>query len=182
MIKARYALIEEILKNSESLFWEDAVNEWDIVGFDVDDDCSSKCVCGKEDIKYLFTIKNRENGNVLDPIGSKCIKKFGREDLSDEVDVCEQMSKLLDCVKDRKFVEFNSKLFSRKLLKYLYDNGCFYANEYNRYNPENDYKFLLEMFNMRSEPTPRQNNKITALIMSSIKPFCRTKLQEMKQK
>lgn len=176
----KYHLIDVICKNSESNSWEDAVKEWDIVGFDVDEDCSSKCVCGKEDIKYLFKIQNHLNNVILDPIGSKCIKKFCRKDLSDEVDVCEQIAKLLDKVSNNQFVEFTSDLFSRKLLKYLYENGCFQASSYNRYDPYNDYKFLLEMFNQRKEPTDRQRNKITALIMSSIKPFCREVLNRMK--
>jgi len=29
----------------------------------------SSCICGKENIKYLFTIKNNINGNSVYPIG-----------------------------------------------------------------------------------------------------------------
>ena len=173
----KYNLPTIVIGHSESEDWDSAVKEWDIVDFDVDYDCSSQCVCGKESIKYLFTIKNRLNGLILDPIGSKCIKKFGREDLSDEVDVCEQMAKLLEHVSNHKFIKFDSELFSRKLLKYLYENDCFPATSFNRKDPYNDYKFLLEMFNKRTPPTEKQQRKITALVMSAIIPFCRRHLQ-----
>lgn len=172
----KYNLTNAVINHSESDSWDSAVREWDIVDFDVDDECSSQCVCGKESIKYLFTIRNRFNGHILDPIGSKCIKKFGRDDLSDQVDVCEQMAKLLEAVNDHKFIKFNSDLFSRKLLRYLYDNDCFPSTDYNHNEPYNDYKFLLDMFNKRTEPTQNQQRKITALVMSAIIPFCREKL------
>lgn len=171
-----YHLQDVIIENSEASTFSTAVQEWAITGFSVDDNCSSRCVCGKENIKYLFEITNMYNHVMLDPIGSKCIKKFGREDLSDEVDVCEQMAKLLDHVKTHKFIKFDSNLFSRKLLKYLYENDAFPKTQYNMNNPYRDYSFLLDMFNKKSEPSAKQQNKITALIMSAIIPFCKNKL------
>ena len=49
-----------------------------------------------------FTIENQLNGRVLYAIGSSCIKKFERDDLKHEVDVKEQLFKLLHAVeKDR---------------------------------------------------------------------------------
>ena len=40
--------------------------------------CSSSCPCGKLDIRYLYYIKNRINGNITF-VGSECINKFSRE-------------------------------------------------------------------------------------------------------
>lgn len=171
-----YSLKDTVINYSEGSTWESAVKEWNIIGFEVDDSCSSKCVCGKESIKYLFTIGNMLNHTSLHPIGSRCIKKFGRNDLNDEVDVCEQMAKLLEAVNTNQFIAFNSDLFSRKLLSYLHDNGCFPPTQFNNNDPSRDYKFLLDMFNKRSEPSIRQKKKISALVMNAIIPFCKSKL------
>ena len=34
----------------------------------------------KREYKYLYTIKNMYNGNILYPVGSSCITKFDRKD------------------------------------------------------------------------------------------------------
>lgn len=174
---ARYKLIEAIVEHSESDNWESAVQEWSMTGCKVDSSCSSQCVCGQENIKYLFRITNNLNGANLFPIGSRCINKFGRRDLDEQVNVYEQMCRLLEAVKDGKFIEFNSDLFSKKLIKYLYDHNAFKPSSYNMNDPYNDYKFMLDMFNKRSEPTVHQRNKVTAIIMSSIIPYCRSKIK-----
>ena len=77
-------LIEKVVKLSVSNKWEDAVLEWEILKCEEDEESSSTCVCGKDNIKYLFTIVNIKNGNELFPIGSTCIKRFGRQDLEEE--------------------------------------------------------------------------------------------------
>ena len=177
-ISARYKLIEVITENSESKQWESAVQEWDMVGCEIDPFCSSKCVCGQENIKYLFHIENDLNGNHLFPIGSRCIKKFGRKDLDELVNVHEQMCKLLEAVKNNQFIEFSSKLFSKKLLLFLYENDAFPATTYNMGNPERDYQFLLDMFSKRNDPTTLQKKKINALIIQAIIPFCKQRISE----
>ena len=58
--------------------------EWDITDWDEDYYLETSCLCGKENLRYLFTITNRENGNRLEPIGSQCIKKFERKDLNEK--------------------------------------------------------------------------------------------------
>ena len=37
----------------------------------------------KREYKYLYTIKNMYNGNILYPVGSSCITKFDRKDFRD---------------------------------------------------------------------------------------------------
>lgn len=175
----RKQLQDAILLNSESDITEHAVTEWMITGFKVDDSCSSECVCGKENIKYLFRITNSLNMKCLKPIGSRCIKQFGRSDLSDEVDAYEQMSKLVDAVKSRKFISLTDGLFTRKLLKHLYENGCFVETLYNGYDSYRDYKFMLDMFNKKSSITYKQQSKISAIIMNSIIPYCKHQLEIM---
>lgn len=173
---ARYKLIEVITDNSEANTWEDAVQEWSMTGCRIDSTCSSSCVCGQENIKYLFRITNELNGNRLFPIGSRCIKKFGRRDLDELVNVHEQMCKLLEAVKEHKFIEFTSDLFSKKLITYLYEEGAFPPTAYNINDPTRDYNFLMDMFKQRKEPTDLQKRKIRALIMNAIIPYCRSQI------
>ena len=168
-------LIKDVMDNSESECWDDAVKEWEIVDVEEDECLEESCICGKEHLRYLFTIKNQLNGNRLYPIGSSCIKKFERDDLKLEVDCKEQLFKLLHAVEDNQYLKLSSEFFSRKLLRYLFEVGAFKANQHNNYTPENDYKFMLEMFNKRTR-TDKQNDKATAIILGSIKPFLQIEL------
>ena len=129
-------LIKDVMDNSESEYWEDAVTEWEIVDVEEDERLEESCICGKEHLRYLFTIKNQLNGNELYPIGSSCIKKFERDDLKHLVDVREQLFKLLHAVEDNQYLQLSSDFFSRKLLRYLLDIGAFEPNQWNNYNPE----------------------------------------------
>lgn len=62
-------LIKRVLEASTTDNWEIAVREWDIVDCEEDEEHASACVCGKENLRYLFTIRNRETGRSLYPIG-----------------------------------------------------------------------------------------------------------------
>ena len=174
-----YNLMHIVIQNSESQQWQESVEEWDIVGYEEDNSCESSCICGKEHIKYLFQIRNRFNGNTLYPIGSTCIKKFGRYDLSEEVDIVEGMFKLLHAVRDNKFIELSSEFFSRKLITSLYQD-CAFDTEYNDYDGTADYKFFLKMFNKRDKDSisSKQWAKIRAIIAYSIKPFLEEQLAD----
>jgi diphthamide synthase subunit DPH2 len=160
--------------------WESAVLEWEVFDCEEDEDLQAACICGKEELRYLFTIRNILNGNLLYPIGSSCIKKFERDDLDDDVAIKEQLFKLLHAIENNEFITLSSDLFSRKLLGYLYDEDVFQANSYNRFNPEVDYEFLLKMFNKRHKDSisTMQQRKISAIIMSSIRPYLRSVLQD----
>ena len=77
-------LFNEVMQNSTAKNWDKAVGEWVILDCIEDPYCSSQCICGKENIKYLFTIENFTNGKRLFPIGSSCIRKFEKENLMEE--------------------------------------------------------------------------------------------------
>lgn len=164
-------LIKTVIEKSVSKSWNNAVLEWEIDDVIEDEDNESSCICGKENIRYLFTIKNINNQNTLFPIGSSCIKKFEREDLNELTLVNEKLFKLFHAVKANAFISLNSEYFSRKILKYLFDQGAFTPNNYNNFNAENDFNFMLKMFNMRSEPSEKQLKKIRGIIVSSLKPY-----------
>lgn len=172
-------LIMTVIADSESDVWQDAVTEWEIYDCEEDESCSEECICGKENIRYLYSIRNVINGNTLFPIGSSCIKKFNRTDLKEEASVREEMFRLLHAVDENKYLSLSSDLFSRRLLKYLYDQGAF-DTEYNHYDGVNDYEFMLKMFNKRdkSSITIKQDKKIKAVLLNSVKPFLLETLAE----
>lgn len=163
-------LIQRVIDNSEAPNWENAVLEWEVIDCEEDGSLETSCVCGKEQLRYLFTIRNTLNGRLLYPIGSSCIKKFGRLDFDEEVTVKEQLFKLLHAIENNAFLTLSSDYFSRKLLHFLYNLGAFRANEYNNFVPYNDYQFMLDMFNKRSR-TALQDKKATAIILNAIRPF-----------
>ena len=118
-------LIKRVLEASTTDNWEIAVREWDIVDCEEDEEHASECVCGKENLRYLFTIRNRETGRSLYPIGSSCIEKFERDDLDYEVDVQMDMYRLAHAMERGERIELTSKYFSKKLLYALYEEGAF---------------------------------------------------------
>lgn len=171
-------LIETVIDSSVSNTWDSAVLEWEIDDVIEDEENDSSCVCGKENIRYLFTIRNIENGSTLFPIGSSCIKKFNRDDLNEITSINETLFKLFHAVKANEFISLNGDFFSRNLLKYLLEEGAFEPNQYNKFNGENDYLFMLDMFNKKKEPSVKQKSKIRAIIVASLKPFLEKQLND----
>lgn len=170
-------LIQAVLTLSEANDWKSAVAEWYLDDVEEDENLEESCVCGKEHLRYFFTIRNVLNNNTLYPIGSSCIKKFNRADLNEEVSAKEQLFKLLHAIENNSFLTLSTEFFSRKLLLYLYELGAFEATQYNDFEPHNDYKFLLDMFNKRNR-TDKQNKKATAIILSLIRPFLQEVLKD----
>ena len=170
-------LFKEVIDASESKEWAKAVQEWEVYDCDEDETCSTNCICGKEGLRYLFTIYNEINGNKLFPIGSSCIKKFGVSELYENASLWEKEFELYHAIEKNKFITLKDGLFSRKLLYKLYQDGAFKPTPFNGNNPYNDYKFMLDMFNKR-EPTDKQMKRCTAIILNSIKPYIKQKLKK----
>lgn len=172
-------LIKVVIESSETNTWEEAVLEWEIYDCTEDKSATSQCVCKHEGLRYLYKIRNTRNGKTLFPIGSTCIKKFERNDLNEEVSIMEQLFALLHAVERYERIELTSEYFSKKLLQYLYEKEVFKGNVYNDFDGYNDYDFLLKMFNKRDKDdiTEKQQRKVTAIIMNSILPYLKEKLQ-----
>ena len=172
-------LINRVIENSVSNNWDDAVQEWDILDCIEDNSREESCICGKENLYYLFTIQNRYNGKTLFPIGSSCIHKFEREDLSEQADIEEKMFRLYHAIENGTYITLSSEFFSRKVLRHFYEVGAF-NNNYNGYDGQSDYEFMLKMFNIRNKQdiTSRQHSKIRAIIVASIRPYLKNKLQD----
>ena len=175
----RENLIKTVIDNSRGHTWEEAVCEWEITDCVEDDSRSKSCICGKEELRYLYEIHNVVTDRYLYPIGSSCIRKFEREDLQEKTSVAEGMFKLLHAVEKNAYLELSSELFSRKLLRALYERGAFEENRYNDYDASVDYEFMLKIFNTRdkSRITPLQDKKVKAILLNSIKPFLQKELQ-----
>jgi len=178
MTKYLDTLIKDVLEHSESKVWSNAVNEWEVVDVREDRNLSSMCICGKEGLRYLFRIRNSINNNTLFPIGSRCIKKFERNDLNMLVDVKEKLFVLFHALQSAEYITLDSTYFSRNLIEYLYDEGVFAPTRYNKYDGINDYEFLLDMFNQRKEPNSNQQGKINGIIAYSIIPYLQKELSE----
>lgn len=166
-------LIKQVIDKSFCKNWKEAVLEWEIIDCFEDESLQSSCICGKENIKYLFTIKNTINKNLLYPIGSSCIKKFERNELNDIITIKEGMFELFHAIQNNIYITLSTDFFSRKLLEYLYTQGVFQGNTFNNFCGKNDYEFLLKMFNKRNKNsiTEAQKKKIKAIIVNSIRPY-----------
>lgn len=172
-------LVCKVIESSKANTWDAAVLEWEITDCIEDPSCTSTCICGKENLKYRYTITNTKTYKHLIPIGSSCIHKFERKDLDEKTSLTEQTFRLLHAVEQNKYLTFSSDLFSRKLLLWLYNEKAF-STAYNGYNGIKDYEFMLKMFNKRdkSSITPAQDKRIKAILLNSIKPFLQRKLSD----
>lgn len=161
-------LQQKVLACSNSKNWEDATLEWDIIDFSEDASMAASCKCGQRNIKYLYTISNKKTGNILKPIGSKCIERFDRDDLKEEISIYERLFKLLKAREDGEFIELKSdkKYFSKKLIDYLHEQNVFTINEQYNY-----YKVLRKFFTQRKELTDKQKNFARRIIMTDIVPY-----------
>ena len=168
------ALTQTVIDFSNSKNWNTAVNEWDIINCEEDLHHQSMCICGKENLRYLYTIQNRFNDNILFPIGSSCIRRFNRQDLNEFTSIHESLFKLLHALQNGQRIELNSQFFSRKLLRFLYENNAFKPSVYNNGQPDVDYQFMLNMFNQHTSLSPNQQKKVNAIIAYSIKPYLET--------
>lgn len=166
-------LIRTVISSSDSKTWRKARLEWFVKSMDEDESLESTCICGHEHLRYLFTIENRDNGNQLYPIGSKCIELFSSDRMNRDAKMQLAEWRLIRriirhaqiCGKGD-IIDFDSlrPSLSRKLLQHLYRRKVFNWL---------DYKFMLDMFNMRNEMTVRQERKYYAIAKESLYPYLR---------
>lgn len=182
-------LFNRVIELSQSKHWEDAVNEWKIVSCEEDLVGASQCICGREDIKYLYTLQNNLTGNTLHPVCSGCIYGFGREDLIKEAEMKKSLFKLLHTLEESSSIILNPDFFTVDILQYLYEQGAFLPVKYNEYNGYNDYSFLLAMYKrirkastwVKPDITKAQYRKMSAIIRNSVLPYLRGNLEVRKE-
>lgn len=165
--KLRSAVIEA----SQSDNWERAVQEWQVISVEEDPRGTGTCVCGKNPLVYLYIIHNWRTKQTLVPIGSKCVNLFGVEELDLSVDVLHRLLKLRTAYATNRSIALTGDYFSRNVLADLLHNGAFPPNGFNRQSGDNDYKFLLDLFNQRQEITPNEGRKVWVLLNRTIRNF-----------
>ena len=168
-------LIATVMDCSEADDWESAKHEWYVSDCIVDEALSGTCVCGKEGLRYLYSLTNEKTGSVLYPIGSSCIKKFERNDLDDDTSCWQQALRLMDeaaRLGRRGIVEIDSGFYSRKLIWFMYEEDVFKPSKYNDGQPYADYLFMLDMFNSKGF-TEKQRRKCNTLIKLYVYPWLR---------
>ena len=169
----RENFIDEIVSRSEGDTWKEAVREWKVVGCVEDHTRSTRCVCGKERLLYVYEIVNVCTGESVPNIGSECIKKFGREELDGEAKCWRQVFKLLDAAieaGDLREVPLAPPYYSRRLLEFFFERGVFKPSRWNGGRGYFDFEFLLDMFNAR-EWSDAQERKIRAVVRAQVRPF-----------
>jgi hypothetical protein len=167
------ALRRTVVAASKSSQWKSAAHEWEVITVGEDPSGTGICVCGQNNLRYLFTIENLHNGNILFPIGSTCVNQFESEYLDDQVKVFTGLRKLRKAIDNRESIELTSDYFSRALLQNLYNDGAFTPDKWNRGDGEVDYIFLLDMFNTRNKDdiSRKRQGKIYMLLTRKIIPF-----------
>lgn len=149
--------------------------EWDVVGLEEHPTGEGACICGQHNLVEMFTIRNYKNGSELFPIGSHCLYHFDRVDLNIQVAVLSRLFSLRKSILAGERIIFNSEYFSPAVLKWLFDEGAFPADQWNGGNSESDYHFLLDMFNKhnRDELSRMQEAKIFQMLRYKVVPFVR---------
>ena len=68
-------LMESVVESSQSSLIDDARAEWNVISYNKEDD-EFTCLCGHQHCTNVCVIRNKKNGNLLQPIGSNCMKYF----------------------------------------------------------------------------------------------------------
>lgn len=167
------ALVRAVVSDSVANDWDTARAEWDVTAVDEDPRSDGICVCGQLGLAILYTITNRRNGAALYPIGSTCVNQFARTELNTQVATLSGLLKLREAIRAGRRIELTSEFFTRAMLEYLYDEGAFTADDYNKGKTERDFEFLLDMFNKRNKDniTAGQKKMIRGLLWYKVRPF-----------
>lgn len=173
MVANSFGTLKKVIEdNSEADHFFRAVHEWRVVAVEEDPLQEGECVCGQQDLRYMYTIQNRHNGRTLQYIGSTCVEHFESSELNLQITTFRGLFDLRKKIiaGERIFLEVD---FSRDILWWLYQEGAFPANRFNNNNGENDYLFLRDMFNkhIKENITQPQQKKIWGLLNYTVKPF-----------
>lgn len=154
-LKIRCQLKECVFESSEEKNdMVKALKEWIILSHY---ETHTTCKCGKKHVVNVYRLLNRLNGNILDPIGSECIKKFENPDLLKQIDEIneaekkqrKQDKKLLKA--QNKSIMLNKKLYNKIIIKPPIINGdTIFENTGKKYDGktyqwicDNDKKYVL---------------------------------------
>ena len=138
--KVRQGLVGAVIEASVADTWTEAVIEWDVDGMAEDDSGLYSCLCGQQGLRYVYTIRNVENGRSLTPIGSECIRKFGRGAMVDDANRLRLLAEMRALAASGRPLDLKRDL-TRARLRALHDGGLL---------DDWAYRFLLDLFNKRA--------------------------------
>jgi len=111
----------------------EASKEWIVINHFIQN--GQECLCGKMDISDIYSIQNTLNGNIVEYIGSSCIKHFNNNEMNNGMKIIKYGEKVLKngkykgltflevCKKDEKYIKY---LESINLNKAEYGKLCIY--------------------------------------------------------
>lgn len=158
--------------------WEEKTEKWNLCGYKMGGYRFGYCRFEEEGVNYMFVLKEMPVNSQAGSSDTGQGKNPGRKELKEKIDMQTRIFRLLSAVEDHAFLSLSPDLFSGKVLKALYEEGTFPPTKYNRNNGKADYQFLLTMLNKRNkdEITPKQQKKIAAILLNSVKPYLKKKL------
>lgn len=162
-----------IVDNSVADDFYGAVPEWSVVAVEEDPASQGECVCGQQNLRYMYTIHNNLTQQPLSFIGNQCIRHFRREDLDAQATIFSQLLTLKTAIDARTTITLTTDYVSKRLLDWLFAEGAF-DSERNNFNGKDDHAFLVQMFNKRKKEidiSDAQNKKIWVLLNPRLKPF-----------
>lgn len=170
MTESFHRLTSVVIAASVANAWSAAVLEWDVTELEEDPAGSGECVCGQQELVLLFNIANKHNGAKLYPIGSTCVRKFGRTDLNRQVTLDSDLFRLYAPILNSMPITLASDYFAGAMIEYLNNEGAFTPD---RWDADGGYAFMLDMFNKRkkNEITRSQRSKIAVLLNRKVIPF-----------
>ena len=179
MAKARESLVRAVVEASVANDWDGAVKEWSVTDMVESAENAGVCVCNQHGLHYLFTITNRRNDNELCPIGSTCIKLFGRTDLNRQVndyihhyEMNRRLYVLRRQMREDPMAIIRNGSGSAALIDELFERDAFPPSDYNDGDGGVDADFLLEMLRRRTrQPSGAQERKVWALAKYTVLPF-----------
>lgn len=133
-----------LIDNSLSKDFVEAIEEWRMVSMETDINGNFNCLCGQQNIKYLYKIRNVKNKNILYPIGSSCIHYFNNSRLNNELKIIQNGEEI-----------FNHGKYSGKKINEIVENYpdyiVFLINERkqnNKVRKNNDYNKLINYYKL----------------------------------
>lgn len=138
-----FTLTEEILKLSDSKYWEQAKNEWTFE-YAYNSEEFQSCLCGHYPIKNICVLKNSKNANTTE-VGNCCVNKFlGLEDGNKIFTSLKRLKKDLSKSMSLEVLEF---LFNKRVLSEWEHN--FYLDTIRKRNLSIKQKKIRERLNQK---------------------------------
>ena len=159
-----------VMAASEAYEWESAKNEWYIAACRHVHEKEGHCICGHQALNFMYTLKNRVNGQELFPVGSSCVGLLENDDENRTAAAYRTLFRLKPAALYNGYDSLKI-LFSRGLIDLMWRLGVFVPRDDNDFDAYEDYIFLREVFSQRKEPREGQKRKVKRLLELVVIPW-----------